>query len=65
MDDRYSFGEWVQRRRRSHLLTQAELARRIGVATVTLHKIETDARSSHYSVLQYRLYRYCITQRYQ
>jgi transcriptional regulator with XRE-family HTH domain len=37
-----SFGRWLQRSRRAHDLTQAELGQRIGYATVTIHKIETD-----------------------
>ena len=37
-----SFGHWLQRSRRALDLTQAELGRRVGYATVTIHKIETD-----------------------
>lgn len=39
-----SFGYWVRRRRQALDLTQAELARRIGCATVTISKIERDER---------------------
>ena len=37
-----SFGRWLQRRRKALDLTQAELSRRLGCATVTIHKIETE-----------------------
>jgi predicted ATPase/transcriptional regulator with XRE-family HTH domain len=39
-----SFGYWVRRRRKALDLTQAELARRVGCAVVTLRKIEGDER---------------------
>jgi transcriptional regulator with XRE-family HTH domain len=44
MENSYSFGTWLKHRRCSLLLTQAELARRIGVATVTVQKLEADER---------------------
>jgi predicted ATPase/DNA-binding XRE family transcriptional regulator len=44
MEARDSFGYWVHRRRKSLDLTQAELARRMGCALVTLRKIEADER---------------------
>lgn len=44
MSDEFSFGAWVRRRRRTLDLTQAELAQRIGCATVTIQKIERDER---------------------
>lgn len=44
MFDEFSFGAWVRRRRRTLDLTQAELAKRIGCATVTIQKIERDER---------------------
>ena len=37
-----SFGTWLKHRRKALDLTQAELARRVGCATVTIHKIEAD-----------------------
>jgi transcriptional regulator with XRE-family HTH domain/tetratricopeptide (TPR) repeat protein len=39
-----SFGEWVQRRRKLLDLTQAELAKQVGCAVVTIKKIERDER---------------------
>ena len=44
MQDDASFGRWMQRRRQTLDLTQAELAQQVGVATNTIHKIEADAR---------------------
>lgn len=38
-----SFGRWLQQRRNTLDLTQAELGLRVGYARVTIHKIETDA----------------------
>jgi WD40 repeat protein/transcriptional regulator with XRE-family HTH domain len=43
MDAETSFGQIVRERRQSMGLTQAELARRVGCAIVTVRKIETDA----------------------
>jgi transcriptional regulator with XRE-family HTH domain len=37
-----SFGRWLQRRRKALDITQAELGKRVGYASVTIHKIETD-----------------------
>ena len=44
MDTITSFGSWLKQRRKALDLTQEELARRIGCATVTLQKIELDER---------------------
>ncbi len=44
MDDIYSFGYYVRRRRKALDLTQRELAEAVGCALVTLKKIETDQR---------------------
>jgi predicted ATPase/transcriptional regulator with XRE-family HTH domain len=44
MEEIYSFGYWVRRRRKALDLTQDELAQRVGCATVTIRKIELDAR---------------------
>ena len=45
MDDTgTSFGQWLKRHRSSRDLTQAELANRLGVALVTLRKIESGER---------------------
>ena len=44
MDEMTSFGAWLSHRRKALDLTQAELARRLGCATVTLQKIELDER---------------------
>jgi WD40 repeat protein/serine/threonine protein kinase/DNA-binding XRE family transcriptional regulator len=43
MDTATSFGQIVRERRQSLGLTQAELARRVGCAIVTVRKVETDA----------------------
>jgi predicted ATPase/DNA-binding XRE family transcriptional regulator len=40
----YAFGIWLKQRRKALDLTQAELAQRLGCATVTLQKIELDQR---------------------
>ena len=44
MDEQFSFGGWLRQRRKALDLTQGELARRVGCATVTLQKIELDER---------------------
>ena len=44
MDEIGSLGYWIRRRRKALDLTQDELAQRIGVAKVTLRKIEADER---------------------
>ena len=44
VDDYPSFGFWLQRRRKSLDLTQAELARRSGCSAATIRKIEADER---------------------
>ncbi len=44
MDEITSFGTWLKQRRKALDLTQEELARRLGCATVTLQKIELDER---------------------
>ena len=41
---RVTFGEWLKKRRKSLDLTQRELAKQIGCATITLQKIEADQR---------------------
>src|SRR3954464_10671689 len=44
MDELSSFGRWLQQRRQSLDLTQAELGQRVGVVADTIRKIEADAR---------------------
>src|SRR5438093_13624171 len=44
MDEPTSFGYWVRRRRKALDLTQADLARQVGCAEVTIQKIEADER---------------------
>jgi predicted ATPase/class 3 adenylate cyclase len=44
MDGNASFGLWLRRRRKALDLTQADLARRVGCAEVTIRKIEADER---------------------
>ncbi|MCB0160729.1 MAG: helix-turn-helix transcriptional regulator, partial [Caldilineaceae bacterium] len=39
-----SFGYWVRRQRLALDMTQADLARAVGCATVTISKIERDER---------------------
>lgn len=39
-----TFGAWVRRRRRALDLTQNDLARRVGCATITIQKLEAGAR---------------------
>lgn len=42
--DATTFGQWLRRRRTGLGLTQAELARKVGCATITVQKIEADER---------------------
>src|SRR5262245_41730891 len=44
MDVHSPFGAWLQRRRKTLDLTQAELAERVGCALGTIRKIELDER---------------------
>lgn len=44
METTFSFGYWVQRRRKALNLTQAALAQQVGCATITIKKIERDER---------------------
>ena len=44
MEGSASLGRWIKQRRKALDLTQDELARRVGCATVTLQKIEADER---------------------
>ncbi len=44
MDEAISFGGWLRQRREALDLTREELARRVGCATITLRKIESDER---------------------
>jgi len=43
MNEEISFGRIVKEHRHAHDLTQAELARRVACATITIRKIEADA----------------------
>jgi len=43
MNDEVSFGQIVKEHRRARDLTQAELARRVACATITIRKIEANA----------------------
>ncbi len=52
MDDSYSFGAWVRQRRKILDLTQAALARLIGVAAITIQKIEADERRPSHQVAE-------------
>jgi transcriptional regulator with XRE-family HTH domain len=44
MNGPVSFGLWLKQRRKMLDLTQADLARRVGCATITIQKIEADER---------------------
>src|SRR5918911_310137 len=44
MDELFSLGQWIKRRRKACDLTQDELARRVGCSLETIRKIEADAR---------------------
>jgi predicted ATPase/class 3 adenylate cyclase len=44
MDELFSLGQWIKRRRKASDLTQDELARRVGCSLETIRKIEADAR---------------------
>ncbi len=44
MDGDASFGHWLTLRRKALRLSCVEVARRVGCATITLHKIEADER---------------------
>ena len=54
MDRTHSFGYLVRRRRKALDLTQAELARRVGCAEVTIQKIEADERRPSRQVAELR-----------
>src|SRR5262244_2925514 len=43
-EEMYSFGSWVRLRRQALVLSREELARRVGVAEVSIRKIEADER---------------------
>src|SRR5262245_37530104 len=47
-----SFGYWVRRCRKALDLTQAELARRVGCAQVTIQKIEADERRPSHQIAE-------------
>src|SRR5919109_1479544 len=44
MDELFSLGQWIKRRRKARDLTQDELAQRVGCSLETIRKIEADAR---------------------
>jgi len=44
LDEDFSFGYWVRRRRKALDLTQAELGRRVGASAAMIRKIEADER---------------------
>jgi predicted ATPase/transcriptional regulator with XRE-family HTH domain len=44
VEQHVSFGEWLRRRRAEFGLTQAELARELGCAPITLRKVEAEER---------------------
>src|SRR4051812_24052819 len=44
MDVDTSFGRWLRTRRRTRDLTQADLAKQVGCAVITIQKLEADER---------------------
>jgi predicted ATPase/class 3 adenylate cyclase len=44
MEENYSFGYWLRRQRLARDLRQADLAQQLGIAPITLRKIEADER---------------------
>jgi predicted ATPase/class 3 adenylate cyclase/DNA-binding XRE family transcriptional regulator len=44
MEEQFSFGYWLRRQRLARDLRQAELAQQLGIAPITLRKIEADER---------------------
>ena len=52
MEELFSIGAWLKQRRRSLNLTQAELAQKVGCATITLQKIEQDERRPSIDIAQ-------------
>ncbi len=44
MNGNFSFGQWLRQRRKALDLTQETLAERVGCATITLRRIETEER---------------------
>jgi transcriptional regulator with XRE-family HTH domain len=44
MDQNFSFGYWLKRQRLARDLQQSQLAAQLGIATVTLRKLEADER---------------------
>ena len=52
MTENFSLGYWIKRQRRAHDMTQEQLARLAGVATVTLRKIEADDRRPSLQLVQ-------------
>ena len=44
MDEQFSFGYWLKRQRLARDMRQSELAAQLGIAAITLRKIEADER---------------------
>ena len=52
MESLESFGQWLKQRRKALDLTQAELARRVGCAIITIQKIEAEERRPSKEIAQ-------------
>lgn len=52
MEEAYSFGVWLRRRRKTLDLTQEELARQVGISVTTVRKLEADERRPSRQVAQ-------------
>jgi len=52
MDEQISFGDWLKRRRKALDLTQASLARRIGISVGAVRKWEADERRPSRDVVE-------------
>ena len=52
MDEAYSFGVWLRRRRKTLDLTQEDLARQVGISVTTVRKLEADERRPSRQVAQ-------------
>lgn len=52
MEEAYSFGVWLRRRRKTLDLTQEDLARQVGISVTTVRKLEADERRPSRQVAQ-------------
>lgn len=52
MDEAYSFGVWLRRRRKTLDMTQEDLAHQVGISVTTVRKLEADERRPSRQVAQ-------------